>query len=66
MADTNIKLQVAGKHCGSQIVSPIQLDPESFKTATLIDNSYQCPDCGQSARYSTADHFFDTVPKRAT
>ena len=49
MTDANIKLQVECKHCGAQIISPIQMDPESFKSATLLDNSYQCSACGKSA-----------------
>ena len=58
---TNVKLQVACKHCGRQIISPIQMDPKSFESSTLSNNSYQCPSCGKSALYNTEDHFFDTA-----
>ena len=61
MSVPQVKLQVACKNCGSQILSSIQMDPKSFETATLTDNSYQCPVCGQSATYNKEDHFFDTA-----
>lgn len=59
MSNINVKLQVACKHCGSQILSPIQMDPKSFESVTLSNNSYQCSACGRSAVYDKADHFFD-------
>jgi transcription initiation factor IIE alpha subunit len=34
------------------------MDRSSFETATLTDNGYQCPACGEMKTYNKEDHFF--------
>ena len=52
------KLYVNCEHCGKAFPSPIQMDKTSFATATLTQNSYQCPHCDKTAAYDGPDHFF--------
>jgi DNA-directed RNA polymerase subunit RPC12/RpoP len=58
MAD---QLTIKCKVCGKQFPSPIAMDRTSFQTATLTNNGYQCPSCGQMRSYDKADHSFVTV-----
>lgn len=53
-------LYVKCKTCETQFPSPIQIDEQSFQTATLINNSYQCPNSHQNP-YDKSDHFFVEV-----
>lgn len=55
MAD---RLEVNCKSCGVSFPSPISMDRASFETATLTNNEYRCPTCGEMKTYSKDDHFF--------
>ena len=54
------RLVVTCKNCGKEFDSPIQMDRESFKTGQLVNNSYQCPHCGEMRSYDKPDHSFRT------
>lgn len=44
--------------CRREFFSPVQMDEESFGTATLRQNSYQCSFCKKANTYDKEDHFF--------
>jgi hypothetical protein len=45
------RLEVNCKGCGVSFPSPIAMDRSSFETATLTNNAYQCPACGEMKTY---------------
>lgn len=47
------------KICGEEHLSPISFgDKDSFESASLQNNSFQCPKTGQSATYDKGDMFW--------
>jgi len=52
------RLEVNCKGCGESFPSPIAMDRSSFETATLANNEYKCPACGEAKTYDKEDHLF--------
>lgn len=72
MGNENLRLQVACKTCGGQIIASVQMEPAKFAVIKMGRHRYTCPSCHQSAVYSYDDHFFGgfdvagSIPHRRT
>jgi len=53
------KLYLKCKTCGEKFQAGIQMDEESFKTATLLNNNESCP-WGHMNSYNKEDYFFSS------
>ena len=51
-------MMVKCKKCGAEHPSGIQMNEESYKTATLTNNAESCPTCGEMSTYNKEDYFF--------
>jgi len=53
-----MKLYLKCKTCGEKFQAGIQMNEESFKTATLRNNNESCPK-GHMNSYNKEDYFFE-------
>ena len=51
-------MMIKCKSCGNEQPSAIQMNEQSFESATLTNNSEQCTSCGQMSTYNKYDYFF--------
>jgi len=55
---TMTQLMLRCRNCGSEFLSLIQMDEESFHSAILSNESEPCPNCTQTFAHNKLDYFF--------
>ena len=55
----NIMLKVKCKNCGKRFPSSLSYDRDSFKHATIVEQTEVCPNCGGVSIFNTEDYYFE-------